>query len=46
MNDINVIEVVLSGKSIGKLALTVDNLCAFEMVEVIYSLHLCLNFNF
>lgn len=30
MNDIKIIEVKLSGENIGKLALTPDNLCAFE----------------
>ena len=30
MNDIRIIEVALSGEKIGKLALTLDNLCAFE----------------
>lgn len=30
MNDIKIIEVALAGKKIGRLALTSDNLCAFE----------------
>lgn len=30
MNDIRIIEVKLLGENIGKLALTPDNLCAFE----------------